>query len=89
MIAALYVALTFLANALGLASGAIQFRLSEALAVLPFFTPAAIKTTDRTTMHDTMITNAKFCFKKEITLLFRISLLSSCFLLKYCPFRFF
>lgn len=42
MIAALYVALTYLANALGLASGAIQFRLSEVLAVLPFFTPAAI-----------------------------------------------
>ena len=42
MTAALYVALTYLANALGLASGAIQFRLSEALAILPFFTPAAI-----------------------------------------------
>lgn len=42
MTAALYVALTYLANALGLASGAIQFRLSEVLAVLPFFTPAAI-----------------------------------------------
>ena len=40
--AALYVALTFLSNALGLASGAIQFRLSEALTILPFFTPAAI-----------------------------------------------
>ena len=42
MIAALYVVLTFVANAFGLASGAIQVRLSEALAVLPFFTPAAI-----------------------------------------------
>lgn len=42
MIAALYVVLTFIANAFGLASGAIQVRLSEALAVLPFFTPAAI-----------------------------------------------
>ena len=30
MIAALYVVLTFLANALGLASGAIQIRFSEA-----------------------------------------------------------
>ncbi len=40
--AALYVALTCLANALGLASGAIQFRLSEALTILPFFTVAAI-----------------------------------------------
>ncbi|MBD5534436.1 MAG: QueT transporter family protein [Lachnospiraceae bacterium] len=42
MIAALYVVLTFIANAFGLASGAIQVRLSEALAILPFFTPAAI-----------------------------------------------
>lgn len=42
MIAALYVVLTFIANAFGLASGAIQVRLSEALAVLPFFTSAAI-----------------------------------------------
>lgn len=42
MIAALYVVLTFIANAFRLASGAIQVRLSEALAVLPFFTPAAI-----------------------------------------------
>lgn len=42
MIAALYVVLTFIANALGLASGAIQVRLSEILTILPFFTPAAI-----------------------------------------------
>ncbi len=42
MIAAIYVILTFLANALGLASGAIQIRFSEALTILPFFTPAAI-----------------------------------------------
>lgn len=42
MIAALYVVLTFLANALGLASGAIQIRFSEALTILPYFTPAAI-----------------------------------------------
>ena len=42
MIAAIYVILTFLANAFGLASGAIQIRLSEALAVLPAFTPAAV-----------------------------------------------
>ena len=40
--AALYVALTYLSNAAGLANGAIQFRLSEALTILPFFTPAAI-----------------------------------------------
>ena len=42
VIAALYVVLTFIANALGLASNAIQVRFSEALTVLPFFTPAAI-----------------------------------------------
>jgi len=42
MIAALYVILTFLANTLGLASGAVQIRISEALTILPFFTPAAI-----------------------------------------------
>ena len=42
MIAALYVVLTLLANALGLASQAIQVRFSEALTILPFFTPAAI-----------------------------------------------
>ena len=42
IIAALYVVLTFLANAMGLVSGAIQFRLSEALTILPYFTTAAI-----------------------------------------------
>ncbi len=42
VIAALYVVLTLLANALGLANYAIQLRFSEALTILPFFTPAAI-----------------------------------------------
>lgn len=42
VIAALYVVLTFLANALGLANYAVQLRFSEALTILPFFTPAAI-----------------------------------------------
>lgn len=42
MIAALYVVLTLIANALGLANYAIQVRFSEALTILPFFTPAAI-----------------------------------------------
>lgn len=42
MIAALYVVLTFIANALGLANYAIQVRFSEALTILPYFTPAAI-----------------------------------------------
>ncbi|MBR5614081.1 MAG: QueT transporter family protein [Clostridia bacterium] len=42
VIAALYVALTLVANAFGLSSGAVQLRLSEALTILPIFTPAAI-----------------------------------------------
>ena len=42
VIAALYVVLTLLANALGLANYAIQVRFSESLTILPFFTPAAI-----------------------------------------------
>ena len=42
VIAALYVVLTMVANAMGLANYAIQIRFSEALTVLPFFTPAAI-----------------------------------------------
>lgn len=42
MIAALYVVLTLLASALGLSSGAVQVRFSEALCILPCFTPAAI-----------------------------------------------
>ena len=42
LVAALYVALTHFSNILGLASGAIQVRFSEALCVLPFFMPSAI-----------------------------------------------
>ena len=42
VIAALYVVLTLLANALGLSSYSIQVRFSEASCILPFFTPAAI-----------------------------------------------
>ena len=42
MIAALYIALTAVSAALGLASGAVQVRISEALCVLPFFSTAAI-----------------------------------------------
>lgn len=41
-IAAIYVVLTLVANAFGLANYAIQVRFSEALTVLPFFTPVAI-----------------------------------------------
>ena len=42
MIAAIYVVLTLLANAFGLANYVIQVRFSEALTILPFFMPAAI-----------------------------------------------
>ncbi|MBQ1963068.1 MAG: QueT transporter family protein [Clostridia bacterium] len=42
LIAALYTVLTYAIGAIGLASGAIQFRISEALCVLAAFTPAAI-----------------------------------------------
>ncbi len=42
IIAALYVVLTLLANAFGLASGVIQVRVSEALNVLVCFTGAAV-----------------------------------------------
>lgn len=42
IIAALYVVLTGISAMLGIASGVIQVRLSEALAVLPFFTSAAV-----------------------------------------------
>ena len=42
IIAALYVVLTMVANAMGLANYAIQVRFSEALCILPFFTVAAI-----------------------------------------------
>ncbi len=42
IIAAMYVALTYVSASLGLASGSIQVRLSEVLTILPFFTPYAI-----------------------------------------------
>ena len=42
MIAAIYVVLTFVANAIGLANYAVQVRFSEALTILPIFTPAGI-----------------------------------------------
>ncbi len=41
-ISALYVVLTFVSNAFGLSSGVIQLRLSEALCILPIFTPSAV-----------------------------------------------
>lgn len=42
LVAALYVALTYVAAFFGLASGVIQIRLSEALCILPIFFPAAV-----------------------------------------------
>lgn len=42
MIVALYVVLTYVANALGLASGAIQIRISESLTILPALMGSAI-----------------------------------------------
>ena len=42
LIAALYTVLTIIAAGFDLASGAIQVRFSEALTIMPFFTPAAI-----------------------------------------------
>lgn len=42
MTAGLYVILTLVSFAFGLAGGAVQLRLSEALCILPVFTPAAV-----------------------------------------------
>ncbi len=40
IVSALYVALTWISGALGLASGPVQLRLGEALCILPFFIPS-------------------------------------------------
>jgi len=42
LIAALYAGLTYFSSLFGLAYGPVQFRLSEALTILPILTPAAI-----------------------------------------------
>ena len=42
VVAVLYIVLTMVSNAFGLASGVIQVRLSEALTILPMFFPSAI-----------------------------------------------
>lgn len=42
MIAAIYVVITYFIGAFNLASGVFQVRISEALTILPVFTPAAI-----------------------------------------------
>ena len=42
LIAALYVCLTYVSAIFGLASGVIQFRISEMLCILPLFLPEAV-----------------------------------------------
>ena len=42
VIAAMYVALTYVSKFFGMANGIFRIRISEALMVLPFFTPAAV-----------------------------------------------
>lgn len=42
LIGALYAVLTYVSSMMGLAYGEVQFRISEALTILPVFTPAAI-----------------------------------------------
>ncbi len=42
MVAAIYVALTYVSALAGLASGTVQVRISEAMCILPVFMPAAI-----------------------------------------------
>ena len=42
LVAAIYTALTYLAGLMNLAYGPVQFRFSEALAVLPFLLPEAV-----------------------------------------------
>lgn len=42
MVAAMYVALTYLSSLFGLSGGVIQFRISECLCILPIFFPEAI-----------------------------------------------
>lgn len=42
LVASMYFVLTWISNLFGLASGAIQVRISEALCVLPFFMPSAV-----------------------------------------------
>ena len=43
LIGALYAVLTYVSSMMGLAYGEVQFRISEALTILPVFTPAAIQ----------------------------------------------
>ena len=56
IIAAAYTVLTLISNAAGLASGVIQFRLSEAFCVLGVFTPAAIPGVTRGCLISNLVT---------------------------------
>lgn len=58
VIAAIYVVLTIVAASFDLASGAIQVRFSEALTILPFFTPAGIYGVTLGCLISNTITNA-------------------------------
>lgn len=42
LIAAIYITLTYLSSLFGFSSGVIQFRISEALCILPVFMPEAV-----------------------------------------------
>lgn len=42
MVAAIYVVLTLISSAMGLSSGVIQLRFSEALTILPLFCPSSV-----------------------------------------------
>lgn len=42
VIAAIYAGLTYLSSVFGIAYGAVQFRFSELMTILPLFTPAAV-----------------------------------------------
>ncbi|MBR7116623.1 MAG: QueT transporter family protein [Clostridia bacterium] len=60
LIAALYVTLTYLSSLVGLSSGVIQFRLSEALCILPIFLPEAVFGLSVGCMLANMLTGALF-----------------------------
>lgn len=60
IIAALYVLFTYISSIIGLSSGAIQLRLSEALCLLACFTPAAIPGLYLGCLLSNILTNAIF-----------------------------
>lgn len=92
MIAALYVVLSFAINAFGLASGAIQVRVSEALTILPFFSVSAVPGVTIGCLLFNLLSGADFLdvvFGSAATLL---GALGSCFIGKkakeHTPLRF-